>query len=204
MHGAGHQLSRILVLSHSILEASTPRWVLPSVLRFSRRELARVKQPASGRPQISGFQGTTPPPAMALWGQTQPPWDASGQRGARGSWIWRGPWSPRWDSKLFVCLGPPPLTPTRTLSRFSHLSPGISRSRKDPVPKVPVATVAIGGDPATPTPPTSTAWAPGAPSTLQPTGGCPAALPFPTSCPESLPLSAMWGYQLWGGQGLGF
>ena len=62
MHSAGHQLSRILVLSHSVLAASTPRWVLPSALRFSRRELARVKQPTSSRPQISGYQGCHPTP----------------------------------------------------------------------------------------------------------------------------------------------
>ena len=160
-------------------------------------------QPAAD-PKSQATRGATPPPAMALLGQTQPLWDASGQRGARGSWIQRGRWAPRRDSKLFVCTGLPPLTPTCTLSCFSHLSPGISRSRKEPIPKAPVATAAVRGDPAIPTPPTSTAWAPRAPSTLQPTGGCPAALPFPTPCPESLPLSAMWGYQLWGGQGLGF
>lgn len=178
---------------------------MPSALRFSRRELARVSQPASGRPQISGFQGHPPTPPPWLFGaKLNPRGTPVGREGPEGAGFRGDPGPPQWNSKLFVCLGPPPLTPTRTLSRFSHLSPGISRSRKDRVPKVPVATEAIRGDPATPIPPASTAWAPGAPSTLQPTGGCPAALPFPTSCPESLPLSATWGYQLWGGQGLGF
>ncbi|XP_026960263.1 netrin-G2 [Sagmatias obliquidens] len=45
----------------------------------------------------------------------------------------------------------------------------IRRSRKDPVPKAPVAAVAVRGHPTTPAPSTSTSWAPMAPSTPQPT-----------------------------------
>ncbi|XP_072634539.1 netrin-G2 isoform X2 [Canis lupus baileyi] len=47
----------------------------------------------------------------------------------------------------------------------------ISGPQKDPIPKAPVATVAMRGDPSTPAPSTSTGQAPMAPSTPQPTGG---------------------------------
>ncbi|XP_059266464.1 netrin-G2 isoform X4 [Mustela nigripes] len=45
----------------------------------------------------------------------------------------------------------------------------VGRPRKDPVPRAPVATVALRGDPSTPAPSTSTGRAPMAPSTPQPT-----------------------------------
>uniref|UniRef100_A0A4X1T519 Netrin G2 n=1 Tax=Sus scrofa TaxID=9823 RepID=A0A4X1T519_PIG len=45
----------------------------------------------------------------------------------------------------------------------------LSRSRKDPVPKPPVATAAMWGDPTTPVPSASTAQTPAVPSTPQPT-----------------------------------
>ncbi|XP_022356753.1 netrin-G2 isoform X2 [Enhydra lutris kenyoni] len=52
-----------------------------------------------------------------------------------------------------------------------HGSPNacVGRPRKDPVPRAPVATVALRGDPSTPAPSTSTGRAPMAPSTPQPT-----------------------------------
>eukprot|EP00069_Balaena_mysticetus_P006649 bmy_05367T0 len=61
----------------------------------------------------------------------------------------------------------PTALPTRAAAGSAVGS--ISRSRKDPVPKAPVAAVAVRGDPTTPAPSTSTAWAPMAPSTPQPT-----------------------------------
>ncbi|XP_030885363.1 netrin-5-like [Leptonychotes weddellii] len=70
----------------------------------------------------------------------------------------------------------------------------VGRPRKDPVPKAPVATVAMRGDPSTPAPSTSTGRAPKAPSTPQPTGGCPETAQLPCSSPlptTSPPLCVM-------------
>lgn len=172
----------------SSLTPLPPQKVLPSALSVSRRGLASVSQPASQRliPNLRKAS-RVPPPGLfgaTLSPQTAPCWDTSGQRVRGVGWPRRkldpeGTLVPSVGS-LSCSSG---LHPTHC---FSHLSPGLSRSRKDPVPKPPVATAAMWGDPTTPVPSASTAQTPAVPSTPQPTGGCPgtvsAALPFPTSC----------------------
>ncbi|XP_053428562.1 netrin-G2 isoform X2 [Nycticebus coucang] len=73
-----------------------------------------------------------------------------------------------------------------TLSCFSNLSSGIGRSGKDPVPKGPMATVAMRGEPTTPAPSTSTARAPVALRPPQPTAeGVSTAAPAPPPAKSS-------------------
>lgn len=97
--------------------------------------------------------------------------DTSGWRGRRRTLGRGGDSGP--PSGVVSCFSVSLLHPASSPSPscFSHLSPGISRSREDPLPKASVATTAGRGGPATPGPTTSTVWAPVAPSPPRATGG---------------------------------
>lgn len=92
---------------------------------------ASVQQPQKriwgARPPSAGAQGAMPAPGA--------PAGMPVEEGARGSWIWRGLGSTQWGPKFFSGLPHDP----------HPLSPSISRSRKDPVPRAPMGTVAMRG-----------------------------------------------------------
>lgn len=156
---------------------TAPPWALPPALRVSRRGLARVTGAAGGPRHTSDMlEGGHSPPWPA------PCWDPGSRDGARGSWSPEGMLAHSVRPEVASLQRPIPAnSPPSCLSR---LLPGVGRPRKDPVPRAPVATVALRGDPSTPAPSTSTGRAPMAPSTPQPTGGCLGTARLPCSSPR--------------------